>query len=434
MTAPRAAVIIRRMSRPRWAIASPTALLAILALINFLNYVDRTVISGLVPFLQDRRDGLGLTSSQVGLLQGAFMVVHSLASIPLGLLADRYMRKRLIAIGVGVWSIATAAAGLAASFVQIFIARAAVGIGEATYAPAASALISDRFKPEQRARALGAFQLGMVLGGAVGVVAGGEVAAHWGWRAAFFVVGVPGLILALATLLVHEPARTPARRATASMVIPAGAPYSISAVIWIAMTGIGTTFFTGALITWGPQFVLRALYHGDKGHITRVIGVFGPIILVASILGTVAGSFIADRLEVWRPGEGRLLTVAISIFGAAPCATVAFVAHTAWLMYAMLFCGALFAVMYVGPILAALHDVVPLELRATVTGAYFFAIHALGDAVSPWIVGRIDDATGSLRSGLLVATGALVLAGFSALLALPGGRRVAELKIGRAGS
>jgi MFS family permease len=159
------------MSRSRWAITSPTALLVILALINFLNYVDRMVISGLVPFLQDRRDGLGLTSSEVGLLQGAFMVVHSLASIPLGLLADRFLRRRLIAIGVGLWSLATAAAGFAANFLQIFVARAAVGIGEATYAPAASALISDRFKPEQRARALGAFQLGMVLGGAVGFAA-----------------------------------------------------------------------------------------------------------------------------------------------------------------------------------------------------------------------------------------------------------------------
>jgi fucose permease len=195
------------------------------------------------------------------------------------------------------------------------------------------------------------------------------------------------------------------------------------------MTGIGTTFFTGALVTWGPQFVLRALYHGDKAHIERVIGIFGPIILVASVLGTLAGSFIADRLEAWRPGSGRLLTVAISIFGAAPCAAIAFLAHAAWLIYAMLFCGALFAVMYAGPILAALHDVVPLELRATVTGAYFFAIHALGDAVSPWIVGRIDDATHSLRTGLLVATTALALAGGAALLALPGARRVAELKM-----
>src|SRR5439155_8928235 len=104
---------------------------------------------------------------EVGLLQSAFMIVHSIASIPLGVLADRYLRKRLIAIGVGLWSLATAVAGFAGSFAQIFVARAAVGIGEATYAPAASALISDRFPESERARAMGVFQLGTILGGGV---------------------------------------------------------------------------------------------------------------------------------------------------------------------------------------------------------------------------------------------------------------------------
>jgi MFS family permease len=326
--------------------------------------------------------------------------------------------------------VATAAAGLATGFGQLFVARAAVGIGEATYAPAASSLISDRFKPAQRARAMGGFQLGMVLGGAVGLIAGGVVGQQWGWRAAFLLVGLPGFVLALLVLFVYEAERPRAPSASRTLSLPAGAPYSVSAVVWIVCAGIMTTFFTGALSIWGAEFVLRVLYAGEKAHMSRVMSFFGPIVLFGSVIGTVAGSFLADRLEAWRPGNGRLLTVAISVFGAMPCVVVALSSHHAWVIYTMLFFGSTFAVFYAGPIIAALHDVVPPELRATVTGGYFFAIHLLGDSVSPWLVGKIDDLTHSLRIGLLVAAGALVLAGVSAILALPGARRVAQLKAG----
>src|SRR5262249_19974352 len=159
-----------------------------------------------------------------------------------------------------------------------------------------------------------------------------------------------------------------------------------------------------------------------------VTTVFGPIVLAGSIIGTVAGSFLADRLESWRPGNGRVLTVAIGVFGATPCVLVALSSHHAGVIYTSLFLGAPFAAFYVRAILAALHDGVPPELRATVTGAYFFAIHLLGDSISPVIVGRIYDLTQSLRYGLLVATGALLLGGAASLLALPGARRVALAK------
>jgi MFS transporter, Spinster family, sphingosine-1-phosphate transporter len=413
---------------PRWEIVTPGALLTILALINFLNYVDRTVIGGLVPFLKDHENGLGLSSSQVGLLQSAFMIVHSIASIPLGYLADRYLRKRLISIGVGVWSVATAVAGFAQSFGSMFAARAVVGIGEATYAPAASALISDRFPEARRARAMGIFQLGTVLGGAVGLIVGGFVARKWGWRAAFFVVGLPGLALSALVLFVRERDPQPkGERPSISMRIPVGTPTSISAVMWIFITGILTSFFTGALLTWGPAFVLRVLFGGDKMRINEANLRFAPIVLLAAA-GVFAGSFIADRLEARWPGRGRLLTCALSVFVAGPCVGTAFLANHAAVIYPMLAIGVCFGAFYIGPILAALHDVVPHDLRATATGAYFFAIHAFGDSISPWLVGKIDDITHSLRYGLLTTTGVFLLAGVTALAAIPGSRRVAQLK------
>src|SRR5688572_11825564 len=142
-----AASLLGRVPPVMWRVSSPYQVLAILTFINFLNYVDRMVLSGILPKLQDpvAAGGLGLTSSQAGLLQAASMVVHSVASIPLGIAADRFLRRRLIALGVGLWSIATALAGFARSYGQLFVSRAAVGIGEASYAPAATALISEYF-------------------------------------------------------------------------------------------------------------------------------------------------------------------------------------------------------------------------------------------------------------------------------------------------
>lgn len=421
---------------PRWVLTSPTTLLVILALINFLNYVDRYVIGALVPFLMDTRagGGLGLDEDQIGLLATAFMLVHSVASVPLGYLADRYLRKRLIAMGVGLWSVATAVAGFAQSFAQIFLARAAVGIGEATYAPAASALISDRFTPRMRARVLGVFQLGMVLGSAIGLVAGGLVAHALGWRAAFMVVGLPGLVLAGLVLLVYEPdpstrRQTPARGLPASSLrIQPGAPGSWGAAAWITATGILTTFFTGALGIWAPQFLLVLLYGGDKNMMGEVTMRFGPLAVGAGVLGTLCGSYIADRLERLRPGAGRLYTVATGVLISAPCAALAFLSSSGTVIYVALTVGVFFNVWYVGPILAALHDVVPPRLRATATGAYFFLIHLLGDAISPYIVGRMARETGELSHGLLLATALMALSAVTALSAVPASRRVAKLK------
>lgn len=417
------------------AIESPGAILAILATINFINYVDRQVIGPLVPLLQlsPEAGGLGLSNFQSGLLQTAFMVVHSVMSIPLGIVADRWARKRLIAAGVGLWSLATATAGFARSFGQLFVARAAVGIGEATYAPAAAAMISEKFAPEARARALGVFQVGMILGGAAAVVIGGQVGGHWGWRAAFFVVGLPGLALAALSLMIREaPRGAPSRKRapSASLAIDAREMMRAPAVIWINVAGILITFFIGALIFWAPQFILAYHYGGDESHLRAVSATFGGLAAGAGILGTLAGSFLADRIERRRSGEGRILAIAAGVLLSVPCALVGFYAQSKGLLYGAVALGVFFNAWYVGPILAALHDVVPPRFRGTATGIYLLLIHLLGDAFSPAIVGFIADRTGSLRFGLAVATALLALGGLAALAALPGSRRLAKLKQG----
>lgn len=412
-------------------IESPVSILIILATINFLNYADRQVMAPLVSLVELPKSlgGLGLTDTESGLLQTAFMVVHAVTSIPLGVLADRLLRKRLIAVGVGVWSLATAGAGFARSFLQLFGARAAVGIGEATYAPAASALISERFRPESRARALGVFQLGMVMGGAAGVVMGSLVGSRWGWRAAFFVVGAPGLVLAaLAWIIKEAPRAAPARAVTdappgSSLAIDVQHMLRSPAVVWINLAGILITFFTGAFIFWLPHFILRYHYGGDTSHLEEVGATFGLLATVAGASGTIVGSLVADRVEKRRPGEGRLLVVAFGVFASVPFATLGFLSSSLPLVYVALALGVFFNVWYVGPILAALHDVVPSRYRGTATGVYLLAVHLLGDAFSPTIVGAVSQHTHSLKLGLGVAVVLLVTGGLAALAAVPHARK-----------
>jgi MFS family permease len=416
-------------------IRDPGAVLFILGFINLFNYVDRAVIAPLVPLLLKpvAQGGLGLTEGQAGSLQLAFMIVHSLASVPMGIAADRYLRTRVIAAGVALWSVATALGGFAQSFRALFAARAAVGIGEATYAPAASALISERFSTAVRARALGAFQLGMVLGGTIGVALGGWVGGTWGFRVAFFVVGLPGLILAGLTLFIYEPRRerkaTPSAMSSASLALPARVLLRSPAIVWIHVTGTFITFFTGAFIFWAMTFIIRYHYGGDTDrYLARVSGVFGVLATVAGVLGVLAGSFVADRLEKSWPGAGRLLTIAIGAFASIPFALVGLYTSSIWLLYLALTLGLFFIVWYVGPILAVLHDVAPFRYRATATGIYLTVVHLFGDAISPGIVGEIAHRTGSLRTGLATSVVALFLCGIAALVAIPPTRKVAKLK------
>src|ERR1039458_3124082 len=171
--------------------------LLILRLVNFVNYVYRQIVFSLFPSI--RRD-FGLSYVQLGYLATAFTVVLSLVSFPLGMLADRISRRAMISAGVLFWSGATFVSGLAGSFRALLIARGLVGIGEAAYTPAGAAVISASFPRDVRARVQGAFDAGMFIGGATGIALGGIMAVAFGWRFAFFLVGIPGVVLGLIAL------------------------------------------------------------------------------------------------------------------------------------------------------------------------------------------------------------------------------------------
>src|SRR5918912_1445911 len=178
--------------------------LGVMVGINFLNYLGRYILPAVATSVQKE---FGLSDSQVGLLGSAFLLVYAVATIPFGIWADRGVRKTVVGVGVTIWSLATFFTGFAANYLQLFVSRAVLGIGEAGYYPAGTSLLSDYFPRERRARAMSIWGAGTALGIAVGFAGGGLVASRFGWRAAFFMTGVTGLIFALLAFRLREPLR-----------------------------------------------------------------------------------------------------------------------------------------------------------------------------------------------------------------------------------
>src|SRR5450631_4597957 len=179
--------------------------LAILSFINLFNYLDRYLVSALVEPL--KHSELALSDSELGSLMSGFLAVYTLAAPLFGALGDRRSRPRLIAFGVGIWSLATALSGFAGSYIGLLAARASVGIGEAAYGTIAPSLLADYFPANRRGRIMAVFFCAIPIGSALGYIVGGLIDAHYGWRSAFFVAGTPGLVLAALCFLLPDPPR-----------------------------------------------------------------------------------------------------------------------------------------------------------------------------------------------------------------------------------
>ncbi len=373
-------------------------MLLILTLINLLNYLDRQVVFPLFDMLKVQ---FHLSDFSLGVLGTAFLLVQSLAAFPMGVLADRFSRRAVIGAGVAFWSIATFASGLANSFGVLLGIRSAVGIGEASYAPAAVAIISDNFPPETNAQVQGFFNVGMLIGGTLGAVIGGLVAFYTNnWRLAFFIVSIPGFVLAYLVLrikdkrLVHHEPKVPLTTLLAN-----------KAFLWIIVSGTLVSFATGAFITWGVEFISR---YKDY-NVRDAALILGIGMMIASTIGVLAGSRLADWLHA-RYAWGRSIVVALSLMVAAPLMYFGLedTGKAAFLFF--FFTGAIFLAVYLGPVTAVLHDVVPKQFRASAFGIYALFIHLLGEAFAPAIIGIISDAHG-LRAGLEFSTFFVFLSG-----------------------
>ncbi len=375
-------------------------LLAVLALINFVNFADRQVLNPLVPLL---RQHFGVTDTQLGSLQWVLLVVLAVASIPSGYLADRFNEPKIIASGVLFWSVAAIASGLAPTFAFLFVARGLVGIGEAAYAPAAQSLISDSFSRENRALAQSIFAAGMILGGVSGLALGGIMGERHGWQHAFIVVGILGVIPGLTAFKLKEPPRRPR-----SEVVPVMHLLRVPAFAAMIAAGICITFSSVSFVTWGIDYAKTYKDFSTKEASLSL----AVIALFSSVLGAISAGYFADRLQR-RCAYGRVLVIAFAFLVAAPFLLLAIQADDKRLVLAGFFGAMFFMSWYHGPTTAVLHDLTPQRAHATAIGVYMFSTQLLG-ALGPLLIGKISDMS-DLQIGLQAATAVLV---FGALLLL----------------
>jgi len=352
--------------------------LSILMLVNFVNYVDRQIVFALFPIL--RRD-FSLSYVQLGYLATAFTVVLSLASFPLGMLADRISRRAVISAGVLFWSGATFLSGLAGSFRALLIARGMVGIGEAAYTPAGAAVISASFPREVRARVQGAFDAGMFAGGATGIALGGIIAASFGWRFAFFLVGIPGVILGLTALRLPKSVASVAQES-----MPVSELLRVPAFLALLISGWFSSFAGYAYVAWGPELV-----QDYKGFSARQAGLaLGLTIVLGDTLGIGTGAYLSDLLAKLR-SWGRAAIVPIGFVLGAPA--IYFSLHSTGKLHFLLFfgSGAFFLSWYHGPLTATIHDLVPPRGHATALGFYYLFVNLFAMTVAPVVIGRLAD-------------------------------------------
>jgi MFS family permease len=379
--------------------------LGVLTGINLLNYLDRYVVSALLPDL--KRAPLYLSDFQLGTLMSGFLVVYTLVAPFFGRIGDRGSRTRPIAIGVFLWSLATGLSGLAGSYFQLLGARAAVGIGEAAYVTIASSLLADYFPVRTRGRAFAIFNMAIPVGAALGYIVGGVVRVHYGWRAAFYVAGVPGILLAAWMFRLPDPprgAQDPAPNDIADatprtqrswwlvyLLLLRQRPYMLTVLGYAAYT-----FALGGLAFWAPTFLERV--RGIPA--LQASAGFGEIVVITGFVGTFAGGWLGDYLlkysrqaYLWMSGGITLLAV--------PVVYVALAAGAPSVFYPALIAAELLLFMSTGPINTAIVNLVnPLE-RASAVALSVLAIHLLGDVFSPSLIGVLSDHS-SLGNAVMV--------------------------------
>lgn len=378
------------------------------------NYVDRQVVAALGESLTRPGTGLHLTDTQFGSLASAFMVVYMLMSPMFGKMGDRLNRPRILAAGVAIWSAFTALGGFAWNYVSLFVCRAVVGVGEAAYGTISPAILSDYFKKAERGRVFAIFSSAIPIGSALGYMLGGYVDAHWGWRHAFFVAGVPGVILAILVWKLSDPPRGAQDTDFVGVHVAAGSepilksyrrllrcrPYALTVAGYAAYT-----FALGAMVYWTPLFLER-MRGFPKADATVQ---FGAIVVVTGFAGTFAGGYLGDYL-LKRYRQAYLLLSGVATLVSVPFVAVALTTPSKTVFFGAMVVAQLLLFASTGPINSAIVNLVdPLE-RATASALSIFAIHAFGDVPSPPLIGLISDRA-DLGQAMLIVPVAVGLSG-----------------------
>jgi predicted MFS family arabinose efflux permease len=366
--------------------------------INLLNYIDRQVLYAVFPLI---KSSLQLSDTSLGLLGSAFMVVYMCAAPVFGWLGAKSSRVRLAASGLGIWSLATMLAGVSSGYNQLLGARSLVGVGEASYGTVAPGILSDYFPQEKRGRVLSWFYLAIPVGSALGYLLGGVIGERFGWQSAFLMVGAPGLLLVIPlALLKTVDVPKPAEQVTCSYL----SLLKNRSFVYNTLAMTAMTFAMGGMAQWVPTFLNRV--HGlgvERGNL-----LFGGLTVVAGIIGTMAGGWLGDYYQRRRP-DGYLLVSAWGFICGIPVTLLAFTTADLNTALVSMFLAEICLFLNTGPLNTIIVNVTRHDMRAMAFAANILVIHALGDAVSPTLIGFLSDRWG-LGNALLSTVVALMLA------------------------
>ena len=396
---------------------SGSLVLTLLLLAYILNFLDRQILGILA---QPIKATIGLTDAQFGALGGtAFALLYSVLGIPLALLADRTSRSAVVAGSLAVWSAFTALCGTATGFWQLFLYRVGVGVGEAGGVAPSYALIADYFPPERRARALAIFSLGIPIGLGGGAFIGAHLAAWFGWRAAFVIMGVLGVVLAPVLRLVVRDLP----RARGAKQVPLASVFPIIArkpAFWLLAFGASASSLCGyGLALWTPSILMRSF---DLSLI-EAGNFLASLVIIGGCVGVFAGGWLADRLGRGDRGwYARLPAIAWLI--TAPTFVAGYFAPNLWLAWVLLLVPNALNILWLGPIVTAVQHLVPAHMRATASASFLLINNLVGLGIGPWLIGRISDSLNAtygadaLRMAAAACTSFYLVAAILALFAV----------------
>jgi len=395
---------------PKAPLPGARASLVLLLLINLFNYIDRYVLAAVEPKIRDEffRPDDPNALAKMGSLATAFMVSYMVAAPIFGWLADRMSRWLLVGVGVILWSLASGASGLAPVFGVLLLTRLFVGIGEAGYGPAAPTIISDLYPVKRRGAVLSWFYMAIPVGSALGYVLGGIVADSFGWRWAFYVVVPPGILLGILCLMKRDPRIGTAahRSSTRASMRDYLALLKIRSYVLDCAGMTAMTFAIGGISFWMPHYVAEYRQAGSLAHVNTV---FGGLTVVGGLTATLLGGLVGDALRARFPGSYFLVS-GWGILIACPFVIAMLYTPFPW-AWAMIFLSVFFLFFNTGPSNTILANVTRPGVRATAFALNIFLIHALGDAVSPPLLGKIVGGQHRWNAAFFVVAAVMALAG-----------------------
>jgi MFS family permease len=359
--------------------------LALLLLAYIFNFLDRQILAILArPIKED----LHLTDTQFGAIGGlAFALLYSALGIPLALLADRTRRSAVVAGSLAVWSGFTAMCGLAGGYWSLFLLRLGVGVGEAGGVAPSYALIADYFPPERRARALAIYSLGIPIGLALGILGGAYIAAWMSWRAAFFVMGVAGVVLAPVMLLVVRDRPREARETTAA---PLRAVFPLLArkpSFWLLAFASSASSVCGyGLALWTPSVLMRSFGLDLVGTGQFV----GSLLLIGGTAGVFAGGWFADRLGT-KDVRWYARLPAIAWLVTTPTYLLGFMSPSLAIAWPLLLIPNALNILWLGPVVTAVQHLAPQRMRGTASASFLLINNLIGLGVGPLLIGHVSD-------------------------------------------